>query len=172
MRAIAAIAATPLSLARPHAPCARYIPVLMAQAKIYWDMEHYEMVRRADPLAGPDASPMRPRRAERPSSTAGCADALCLCAWARAPQVERIFKQSFEFCSAHDVWKLNVAHVFFMQVRCAGRPARPPAALIGRCHRSQSTSTPFGTTSRSSRRRRTMCEQHAYRASGRDHVCV
>lgn len=30
-------------------------------------------------------------------------------------QVERIFKQSAEFCSEHDVWKLNVAHVFFMQ---------------------------------------------------------
>ncbi len=50
----------------------RYIPVLMAQAKIYWDIENYAMV-------------------------------------------ERIFKQSAEFCSDHDVWKLNVAHVFFMQ---------------------------------------------------------
>ena len=29
--------------------------------------------------------------------------------------VERIFKQSSEFCSEHTVWKLNVAHVFFMQ---------------------------------------------------------
>lgn len=50
----------------------RYIPVLMAQAKIYWDIENYVMV-------------------------------------------EKIFKQSAEFCSDHDVWKLNVAHVFFMQ---------------------------------------------------------
>lgn len=50
----------------------RYIPVLMAQAKIYWDIENYAMV-------------------------------------------EKIFKQSAEFCSEHDVWKLNVAHVFFMQ---------------------------------------------------------
>jgi len=50
----------------------RYIPVLMAQAKIYWDIENYSMV-------------------------------------------EKIFKQSAEFCSEHDVWKLNVAHVFFMQ---------------------------------------------------------
>jgi tetratricopeptide repeat protein 30 len=50
----------------------RYIPVLMAQAKIYWDIENYAMV-------------------------------------------ERIFKQSAEFCSEHTVWKLNVAHVFFMQ---------------------------------------------------------
>lgn len=50
----------------------RYIPVLMAQAKIYWDIENYAMV-------------------------------------------ERIFKQSAEFCSEHDTWKLNVAHVFFMQ---------------------------------------------------------
>lgn len=29
--------------------------------------------------------------------------------------VEKIFRQSAEFCSEHDVWKLNVAHVFFMQ---------------------------------------------------------
>ena len=48
------------------------IPVLMAQAKIYWDIENY-------------------------------------------PMVEKIFKQSAEFCSEHEVWKLNVAHVFFMQ---------------------------------------------------------
>merc|ERR1711871_499409 len=31
------------------------------------------------------------------------------------PQVEKIFRQSAEFCSEHEVWKLNVAHVFFMQ---------------------------------------------------------
>lgn len=49
-----------------------YIPVLMAQAHIYWEREHYTMV-------------------------------------------EKIFRQSAEFCSEHDVWKLNVAHVFFMQ---------------------------------------------------------
>lgn len=54
----------------------RYIPVLMAQAKIYWDLENY-------------------------------------------PMVEKLFKQSAEFCAEHDVWKLNVAHVFFMQVRAA-----------------------------------------------------
>lgn len=29
--------------------------------------------------------------------------------------VERIFRQSAEFCSEHEVWKLNVAHTFFMQ---------------------------------------------------------
>ena len=50
----------------------KYIPVLMGQAKIYWDMENYH-------------------------------------------QVEKIFRQSLEFCSEHDVWKLNVAHTFFMQ---------------------------------------------------------
>ncbi len=48
------------------------MPVLMAQARIYWDMENY-------------------------------------------PMVERLFKQSSEFCSEHDTWKLNLAHVFFMQ---------------------------------------------------------
>lgn len=29
--------------------------------------------------------------------------------------VEKIFRQSAEFCSEHDTWKLNVAHMFFMQ---------------------------------------------------------
>ena len=33
--------------------------------------------------------------------------------------VEKIFRQSAEFCSEHEVWKLNVAHTFFMQVRVA-----------------------------------------------------
>lgn len=50
----------------------KYIPVLMGQAKIYWDMENYS-------------------------------------------QVEKIFRQSLEFCSGDDVWRLNVAHTFFMQ---------------------------------------------------------
>ncbi|NWX83033.1 TT30B protein, partial [Nothoprocta pentlandii] len=50
----------------------RYVPVLMAQAKIYWDMENY-------------------------------------------PMVEKIFRKSVEFCNEHEVWKLNVAHVLFMQ---------------------------------------------------------
>jgi tetratricopeptide repeat protein 30 len=49
-----------------------YICVLMAQAKIYWDIENY-------------------------------------------PMVEKLFRQSSEFTSEHEVWKLNVAHVFFMQ---------------------------------------------------------
>ena len=30
--------------------------------------------------------------------------------------VEKIFRQSAEFCSEHELWKLNVAHVFFLQV--------------------------------------------------------
>ncbi|KAI8915963.1 hypothetical protein EDD86DRAFT_185328 [Gorgonomyces haynaldii] len=50
----------------------RYIPILMAQARIYWDMENYAMV-------------------------------------------EKIFRKSVEFCNEHDTWKLNVAHVLFMQ---------------------------------------------------------
>eukprot|EP00607_Mallomonas_marina_P006679 CAMPEP_0182438006 /NCGR_PEP_ID=MMETSP1167-20130531/85362_1 /TAXON_ID=2988 /ORGANISM="Mallomonas Sp, Strain CCMP3275" /LENGTH=649 /DNA_ID=CAMNT_0024631147 /DNA_START=218 /DNA_END=2168 /DNA_ORIENTATION=- len=50
----------------------RYIPVLMGQARIYWDRENYAMV-------------------------------------------EKLFFQSAEFCSEHEVWKLNVGHVFFMQ---------------------------------------------------------
>ena len=55
------------------APNGSYIPVLMAQAKIYWDLENYS-------------------------------------------QVEKIFRKSVEFCSEHEDWKLNVAHVLFMQV--------------------------------------------------------
>ncbi|KAF2905865.1 hypothetical protein ILUMI_00306 [Ignelater luminosus] len=50
----------------------RYIPVLMAQAKIYWELENYS-------------------------------------------QVEKIFRKSVEFCNDNDVWRLNVAHVLFMQ---------------------------------------------------------
>lgn len=61
----------------------RYIPVLMAMARIYWDLQHYAMV-------------------------------------------EKIFRQSAEFCSEHDVWKLNVAHVFFMQ----GAQVLPPLLLL------------------------------------------
>ncbi|KRY57296.1 Tetratricopeptide repeat protein 30B [Trichinella britovi] len=49
-----------------------YLPVLMAQAKIYWDQADYI-------------------------------------------QVEKIFQKSVEFCSEHELWKLNVAHTLFMQ---------------------------------------------------------
>ena len=52
-----------------------YLPVLMSQAKIYWDLEMFS-------------------------------------------QVEKVFRKSVEFCSEHDIWKLNVAHVLFMQVCC------------------------------------------------------
>lgn len=51
----------------------KYMPILMHQAKIYWDRENYAMV-------------------------------------------EKIFRQNAEFCSERDEWKLNVAHVFYMQV--------------------------------------------------------
>jgi len=49
----------------------KYIPVLMMQAKAYWDLANY-------------------------------------------PMVEKIFRQSAEFCSEHEIWKLNVGHVFFL----------------------------------------------------------
>ena len=49
-----------------------YIPVLMQQAHIYWEIGNY-------------------------------------------PFVEKLFRQSAEFTSEHEAWKLNVAHVFFMQ---------------------------------------------------------
>ena len=29
--------------------------------------------------------------------------------------IEKIFRKSVEFCSDHDVWRLNVGHVLFMQ---------------------------------------------------------
>jgi len=51
---------------------AKYVPVLMGQAKIFWDLENYG-------------------------------------------QVEKIFRNSAEYCSDDEAWKLNVAHVFFMQ---------------------------------------------------------
>jgi tetratricopeptide repeat protein 30 len=50
----------------------RYIPILMAQASIYWEMQNYTAI-------------------------------------------EKIFRKSVEFCSDHDVWRLNVGHVLFMQ---------------------------------------------------------
>eukprot|EP00698_Gefionella_okellyi_P013175 TRINITY_DN3593_c0_g1_i1.p1 TRINITY_DN3593_c0_g1~~TRINITY_DN3593_c0_g1_i1.p1 ORF type:complete len:652 (-),score=155.31 TRINITY_DN3593_c0_g1_i1:214-2169(-) len=31
------------------------------------------------------------------------------------PQVEKVFRQSAEFCAEHPIWRMNVAHVFFMQ---------------------------------------------------------
>lgn len=31
------------------------------------------------------------------------------------PMVEKILLQSAEFCTDHDVWKLNLAHACFMQ---------------------------------------------------------
>uniref|UniRef100_A0A8D3CJB0 Tetratricopeptide repeat protein 30 n=1 Tax=Scophthalmus maximus TaxID=52904 RepID=A0A8D3CJB0_SCOMX len=49
-----------------------YIVVLMAQAKIYWNRENFQMV-------------------------------------------EKIFRKSVEVCNEDDTWRLNVAHVLFMQ---------------------------------------------------------
>ncbi|XP_061837411.1 intraflagellar transport protein 70A isoform X1 [Nerophis lumbriciformis] len=50
----------------------KYIVVLMAQAKIYWNRDNFQMV-------------------------------------------EKIFQKSMEVCNEDDTWKLNVAHVLFMQ---------------------------------------------------------
>ncbi|KAM7387485.1 hypothetical protein PAMA_009889 [Pampus argenteus] len=50
----------------------KYIVVLMAQARIYWNRENFQMV-------------------------------------------EKIFRKSVEVCNEDDTWKLNVAHVLFMQ---------------------------------------------------------
>ncbi|KAJ1513294.1 Tetratricopeptide repeat protein 30A [Coelomomyces lativittatus] len=50
----------------------RYLPILMSQAKLYWDQQRYSVV-------------------------------------------EKIFRKSVEVCSDQEAWKLNVAHVLFMQ---------------------------------------------------------
>lgn len=64
-----------------------YIPVLMAQARVYWDRENYFMV-------------------------------------------EGLFRQSAEFCVQHDTWRLNVAHVFFMQETKFGDAIRYYAPIV------------------------------------------
>jgi hypothetical protein len=51
--------------------------------------------------------------------------------------LEQLFRQSAEFCSEHDTWKLNVAHTFFMQVRSqantqAGRQSGMQAGTLAR----------------------------------------
>ncbi|KAJ4460769.1 putative Tetratricopeptide repeat protein 30A [Paratrimastix pyriformis] len=48
-----------------------YIPIFMAQAKIYWDLKNFN-------------------------------------------QALKLFKQSADFCSDNETWKLNLAHVYFM----------------------------------------------------------
>lgn len=67
----------------------KFIPVLMAQAKIYWDLENYNQV--------------------------GCLGKLGYGLPHRLLQVEKIFRKSVEFCNENDTWRLNVAHVLFMQ---------------------------------------------------------
>ena len=66
----------------------RFIPILMQQAKIYWEQENYN-------------------------------------------QVEKIFRKSVEFCNDHDVWKLNVAHVLFMQVPTEGESSAQSSHKLG-----------------------------------------
>lgn len=81
-----------------------YIPVLMAQAKIYWNMENYAQVEKVcQPL---------------PARWKGRAE-VCVCvACSLLALILQIFRKSVEFCNEHDVWRLNVAHVLFMQVSC------------------------------------------------------
>jgi tetratricopeptide repeat protein 30 len=50
----------------------KYIPVLMAEANIYWNKEDY-------------------------------------------PAVERLFRNTADYCSVHDTWRLNYAHTYFIQ---------------------------------------------------------
>ena len=51
----------------------KYIPILMAQAHIYWEIGQYS-------------------------------------------SVIKVFNQSREFAAEHEMWKLNVAHAYFMMV--------------------------------------------------------
>lgn len=72
----------------------------MAQAKIYWDMENYGQVEKVCQFL--------PARWKGRGRHAFVFTALIL----------QIFRKSVEFCNEHDVWRLNVAHVLFMQVSC------------------------------------------------------
>lgn len=78
-----------------------YIPVLMAQAKIYWDMENYGQVEKV----------CRAVLACGGGEWGWCSLLVML-------PILQIFRKSVEFCNEHDVWRLNVAHVLFMQVSC------------------------------------------------------
>lgn len=81
----------------------RYIPVLMAMARIYWDRENY-------------------------------------------PMVEKLFRQAAEFCSDHDTWKLNAAHVFFMEEKFKVRASFLSCTTLPECQRAclyQLAGTPF-----------------------------
>jgi tetratricopeptide repeat protein 30 len=119
----------------------RYIPVLMAQAKIYWDRDHSPMVERifrqcaqrdADPAPSHHRTP--PPRPEPADWETDDASRLAQ----RPAQHPSEHGRSAEFCSEHEAWKLNVAHVFFLQetkykeaIRCAPRPAPlPPSSLL------------------------------------------
>ena len=68
----------------------------MAQAKIYWDLEMYQQVL-LDWIQFLDLCHQ---------SNVGFS-----CEF----QVEKLFRKSVEFCNESDIWKLNVAHVLFMQ---------------------------------------------------------
>jgi hypothetical protein len=132
----------------------RYIPVLMAMARIYWDLENYQMVEKI----------FRQSAGGYPVSTLGTCEYyvstppyLVVTPFVRLARsipaflfahreipflpipsscgmiiifINPIFMPFLilpfcaEFCSEHDVWRLNVAHTFFMQVR-AGLPCLP-----------------------------------------------
>jgi hypothetical protein len=58
----------------------RYIPVLMAQAKIYWDLEMYQQVN--DQF-------IRLKRRERESEKHK-RESVCVCVWEREREIERV----------------------------------------------------------------------------------
>ena len=81
--------------------------MLMSQAKIYWDRDNYPMVERIFRYVR-HVLLLRARSAQLPTQT--------VVRFADAPWRVCVGpRQSAEFCSEHEIWKLNVAHVFFMQ---------------------------------------------------------
>ena len=85
---------------------ARYIPVLMAQAKIYWELDMYQQVTNYPSnlnLVQIYLFDILLKQIEHVEAR-----------FYFTLQVEKIFRKSVEFCNESDTWKLNVAHVLFM----------------------------------------------------------
>ena len=107
----------------------KYIPILMAQARIYWDRENYPMVEKLffqvrAILLLVEANTVHFLIATAIIATVDIGDTCTIqTSYSDSRKeitdfIDRYFFSLFqaaEFCSEHEVWKLNVAHVFFMQ---------------------------------------------------------
>ena len=87
----------------------RYIPVLMAQAKIYWELDMYQQASKLLCKLQFDIFKTNITIIWNRYLTS-----LFNYSISSAIQVEKIFRKSVEFCNESDTWKLNVAHVLFM----------------------------------------------------------